>query len=94
MSSSGQIWACDFGLGPGSGFKIMPVYNSELNNYISELCGKENKSIAVGLLLYNRNCWLQFWQKQPGEYLVQYVYMQQELMAIAKEKISINAQKK
>jgi len=71
---------------------MMPVYNSELNNYISEQCGKENKSITVGLLLYNKNCWLQFWQKQRHECLVQYVHMQQELMA--KEKISANAQKK
>jgi len=28
MPGSSQVWACDFRLGPGSGFKIRPFYNS------------------------------------------------------------------
>jgi len=31
MSCSGQVWACDFGLGPSSGFKMGPAYNSGVN---------------------------------------------------------------
>jgi len=26
--ASSQVWACDLGLGPGSGFKMRPFYNS------------------------------------------------------------------
>jgi len=30
MSGTSQVWACDFGLGPGSGFKMKPFYKSVL----------------------------------------------------------------
>jgi len=31
MSDSGRVWACDFGLQPGSGFKMRPVYKSAVD---------------------------------------------------------------
>ena len=62
MPDLGRVPGCDFGRGPGSGFKMNPVYNSALNlvvrgpwMWFKGLIGFADISITIAMME------MQFW---------------------------------